>query len=93
MGKQSGKALKEMAAPGTSVQLEYDVRERDKYGRLLAYVYLPHGTMLNEEMLKKGYAQLLTMPPNVRYVKRFTAALEEAKKERRGLWADGGFSN
>jgi micrococcal nuclease len=49
--------------------------------------------MLNEEMLKKGYAQLLTMPPNVRYVKRFTAALEEAKKERRGLWADGGFSN
>lgn len=93
MGKQSAKTLKEMVPPATVVQLEYDVRERDKYGRLLAYAYLPNGMMLNEEMLKKGYAQLLTMPPNVRYVKRFTAALEEAKTNRRGLWAEGGFSN
>jgi micrococcal nuclease len=85
--------MKEIALPGTEIRLEFDVRERDKYGRLLAYAYLPSGTMINEEMLNRGYAQLLTMPPNVKHVERFKAALKESQKDGRGLWASGGFSN
>jgi micrococcal nuclease len=93
LGRQASKTMKEIALPGTEIRLEFDVRERDKYGRLLAYAYLPSGTMINEEMLNRGYAQLLTMPPNVKHVERFKAALKESQKDGRGLWASGGFSN
>jgi micrococcal nuclease len=93
LGHQASMTMKEIAKPGTEIRLEFDVRERDKYGRLLAYAYLPNGTMINEEMLSRGYAQLLTMPPNVRHVARFKAALKESQQEGRGLWASGGFNN
>jgi len=72
------------------VELEYDVTATDKYGRTLAYVYLPGGLMVNEQILRAGYAQLLTIPPNVKYVDRFTAAQKEAVAASRGLW---GFRN
>lgn len=91
MGKQAKEALKTLLPKGTELRVEYDVRKRDKYGRLLAYVYKTDGTMINEEMLRLGYAQLLTIPPNVRYVERFRKALNKAQKEQRGLWASGGF--
>jgi len=71
---------------GKHVLLEYDVEKTDKYGRTLAYVYLPDGRMANEEMLRAGYARLLTVPPNVKYVERFRAAQEEARAASRGLW-------
>lgn len=53
------------------VELEFDVQERDQYGRLLAYVYLD-GEMLNEKLLRTGYASIATYPPNVKYVNRFS---------------------
>lgn len=56
---------------GKYVTLEFDVQERDMYGRLLAYVYLD-GVMFNETLLEEGYAELATYPPNVKYVDRFT---------------------
>jgi len=68
------------------VELEYDVTATDKYGRTLAYVYLPGSIMVNERMLGAGYAQLLTVPPNVKYVDKFTAAQSEAIAGSRGLW-------
>ena len=58
---------------GKSVELEFDVQERDKYGRLLAYAYLD-GYMLNKKLLEDGYAVVSTYPPNVKYVDEFTAA-------------------
>ena len=67
------------------VRLEYDVQPKDRYGRILAYVYVGE-RMVNEELLAAGYAQLLTIPPNVRYVERFRAAANEARRARRGLW-------
>lgn len=91
MGKQAKEALKTLLPKGTELRIEYDVRKRDRYGRLLAYVYKTDGTMINEEMVRLGYAQLLTIPPNVRYVERFKKALTKAQKEERGLWASGGF--
>jgi micrococcal nuclease len=49
--------------PGEFLWIEFDARTRDKYGRLLGYLYLPGGKMLNEEIVKAGYAQLMTIPP------------------------------
>ena len=71
---------------GKKVRLEMDVEHRDKYGRLLAYVYLEDGRFVNAELLKEGYAQLLTIPPNVRYVDLFIGLQKQARENKRGLW-------
>lgn len=68
------------------VWLERDVSEFDRYGRLLRYVYLPDGRMVNEEMVKAGYAQVTTYPPDVRYKDRFLLAQQEARAKSLGLW-------
>lgn len=71
---------------GKKVRLEWDVERRDRYKRLLAYVFLEDGTFVNSELLRQGYAQLLTIPPNVKYVDRFVQMQREAREARRGLW-------
>jgi len=70
---------------GKRVRLAYDVQTRDRFGRLLAYVYVGH-RMVNADLLAGGYAQPLTIPPNVRYAERFRALAQEARRARRGLW-------
>ena len=70
---------------GKSVALEFDVQERDKYGRLLAYVYLD-GKMFNKTLLEDGYAQVATYPPNVKYVDDFLKIEKKAKEINAGLW-------
>jgi micrococcal nuclease len=92
-GRRAKETLKELLPKGTELRLEYDVQKRDKYGRLLAYVYRTDNVMVNEEMVLRGYAHIMTVPPNVRYVDRFKRALAKSQKEKRGLWASGGFSN
>lgn len=71
---------------GKAVRLEFDVQRRDRYGRLLAYVFLEDGTFVNGELLRQGYAQLLTIPPNVKYADRFVELQREAREAKRGLW-------
>lgn len=73
---------------GKRVRLEFDVQKYDKYDRLLAYVYLKDGTFVNAEIIKQGYASLMTYPPNVKYVDLFTRLYREARQNRRGLWGD-----
>ena len=70
---------------GRRVRLEYDVQTHDRYGRLLSYVYVGNA-MANEELVKRGFAQPLTIPPNVKYAERFRQLTEEARREGRGLW-------
>lgn len=70
---------------GKQVELEFDVESRDKYGRLLAYVYLD-GQMYNKMLLEKGYAKIATYPPNVKYVDDFTKIQIEARENKVGLW-------
>lgn len=76
---------------GQTVHLEFDVQQTDKYGRLLAYVYLEDGTMYNKELLEKGYAQIATYPPNVKYVDEFTQIQKQAKENKVGFWAEDVF--
>lgn len=71
---------------GKDVQLELDVRQRDRYGRLLAYVYVGE-IMVNAELVRLGYAQVMTVPPNVKHASLFLALQREAREAGRGLWA------
>lgn len=66
---------------GKTVYLEYDASTEDKYGRLLAYCYLSDGRMLQEILLSEGYANLMTVQPNVKYVERLTAAAALSHEE------------
>lgn len=68
------------------VRLEFDVQTRDQYGRLLAYLWLDDGTLFNMLILREGYAQVLTIPPNVKYSALFLACQREARNAVRGLW-------
>jgi micrococcal nuclease len=70
---------------GRQVRLELDVQERDRHGRLLAYVWVG-STMVNAELVGRGYAQVLTVPPNVRYRGLFLRLQREARESGRGLW-------
>ncbi len=75
---------------GKDVYLEFDVRTEDKYGRLLAYVFLdPNGNeMLQDILISKGFAQLDTVPPNVKYEQRFYKLQMEARQNEAGIWSD-----
>ena len=72
---------------GQKVQLEYDVETRDKYGRLLAYLYLEDGTFVNAEIIKAGYAEVMVIPPNMKYSRQFHLWENEAREQKNGLWA------
>ncbi|MCX5706313.1 MAG: thermonuclease family protein [Candidatus Omnitrophica bacterium] len=72
---------------GKRVSLEFDVEGQDRYGRLLAYVYLKDGTFVNAEIVKQGYASLMTIPPNVKYADTFVKLYREAREGGKGLWA------
>lgn len=76
----------EQRLEGRRATLRFDVEQKDDYGRVLAYVYLPDGTFFNEELLERGYAQVATFPPNVRHRERFEEAQREAREAERGLW-------
>jgi len=71
---------------GKRVSLEFDVEKYDKYDRLLAYVYLKDGTFVNAEIVKQGFANLMTIPPNVKYADFFLKLYQEARENNRGLW-------
>jgi hypothetical protein len=68
------------------VALEFDVERIDPYNRFLAYIYLRDGTMFNAALVRAGYAQVATFPPNVKHTERFLAAQQQARAARCGLW-------
>ena len=72
---------------GTAVYVERDVEARDQYGRLLAYVYrAADGLFVNLEIVRLGYAQPLTIPPNVAHADAFVEAARAAEAADAGLW-------
>lgn len=85
LGRQAYEFTKNLVE-GKRVSLEFDVEKYDKYGRILAYVYLKDGTFLNAKIIEAGYASLMTIPPNVKYAQSFLNLYQEARKNRRGLW-------
>lgn len=103
-GREASEFTKAQLA-GKDVFLETDIQQRDKYGRLLAYVWLKaprefteegdavlpsdneiRANMFNARLLLEGYAQVMTIPPNVKYADHFAAYQREARENNRGLW-------
>jgi micrococcal nuclease len=72
-------------ALGRQVELETDVERRDRFGRLLAYLWLGD-RLVNETLVVEGYAVAGTYPPNVRYQQRLDAAQHRARTGQGGLW-------
>ena len=100
MGEKASRFTKKLVE-GKKVRLEYDVEGKDRYGRLLAYIYVPTSDLkdvegyknltrlevfLNAELVKQGYAQIYTFPPNVKYQELFLKLQKEARDNKRGLW-------
>ena len=85
-GQEASAYAKGLMPLGTRVRYRVGVEERDRYGRLLAYVWLPDGRMLNEVMIDEGYAQPLTIPPNVEFADAFRAGARAARQAGLGLW-------
>jgi len=83
-GKEASEKNRELIE-GKTVRLEKDVSEKDKYGRLLRYVYVDD-MFINEYLLSQGYAKISTFPPDVRYVELFLAAESQAREKNLGLW-------
>jgi micrococcal nuclease len=88
MGKRATAYVESIVKRGDLITIELDVQERDRYGRLLCYVYLSNGKMLNEEIVKAGYANVMSIPPDVKYEDRFLKAYQDARERKIGLWME-----
>lgn len=72
------------------VKIEFDVQQRDRYGRILAYLWDKNGRMINYLMIRDGYAMVYTVPPNVKYVETLLEAQRIAQREGKGIWGENG---
>lgn len=87
-GKEASAHLDELVPAGTPVRLERDVEVRDRYDRLLAYLYrASDGLFVNLAMVTDGYAQQYTFPPNVAHTEAFGRAERQARADGTGLWS------
>jgi micrococcal nuclease len=84
-GGRAAHAVNRHLVEGKRVRLELDVQARDRHGRLLAYVWVG-ATMINAELVRLGYAQVMTVPPNVRHQALFVRLQRDAREAGRGLW-------
>lgn len=90
-GAEASNRLKALLPEGTDVRLVRDVEARDRYKRLLAYVYrVDDGLFVNLTMAEEGYATTLTYPPNIAHADEFVAAVASARRRNLGLWDECG---
>ncbi|MFV0391817.1 MAG: thermonuclease family protein [Paludibacteraceae bacterium] len=68
------------------VRLEFDVQKKDQYDRTLAYIWLENGVMLNDYIVRQGFAVVSTYPPNVKYQTRFVKSERFAREKKVGMW-------
>lgn len=86
-GRKASAATAALLPDATPVRLERDVEERDRYGRLLAYVFrASDGLFVNHELVRTGFAASYPYPPNVSYADDFRDAADAARAAGVGLW-------
>ncbi len=85
-GKDVSDYMKGMLSEGSILYLEFDVDKYDKYDRVLAYAYFEDGEMVQEHLLKKGFARVMTIEPNVAHSERFVELEQEAMNQGVGMW-------
>ena len=87
-GREASAFLTDLLPRGTGVRLVGDVEARDVYDRTLAYAYrLPDGLFVNADLVRQGYARVLTIPPNVAHTDELVVLAEQAREAGRGLWS------
>jgi micrococcal nuclease len=86
-GREASAYAKALLPAGTPVRYRLGTEPRDRYGRALIYLFLRDGRHVNELLARNGYAQPLTIAPNVDYAQRFRALSREARRAGRGLWS------
>ncbi|HEX6654054.1 MAG TPA: thermonuclease family protein [Thermoleophilaceae bacterium] len=91
-GREASAFVERTVPLASDVRYRLGVDERDRYGRALAYVWLPDGRFLNRMLVARGYAQPLTVPPNVEYEDLFVRVARRAREAGRGLWGRPGCS-
>jgi micrococcal nuclease len=89
-GRRASEFVERTLPLGTNVSYRLGTEERDRYGRALGYVYFGRGRFLNLLLVRSGYAQVLTIPPNVEFAERFSRAARRARAAGRGLWGRPG---
>lgn len=86
-GREASEHTADLLPPGTAVRLERDVEARDRYDRLLAYVYRSSdGLLVNQDLVAGGYAEASSYPPNTARDADFAAAQADARRRRAGFW-------
>jgi len=87
-GREASAFLTGLLPRGTGVRLVGDVEPRDFYDRTLAYAYrLPDGLFVNADLVRQGFARVLTIPPNVAHTDELLALDRQAREAGRGLWS------
>jgi micrococcal nuclease len=84
-GKEATAYLKKQVL-GKRVRLEYDIRRYDQYRRTLAYIHLENGRFINADLVRNGYAVVMTVSPNVKYADKFILYQQQARNKKQGLW-------
>jgi micrococcal nuclease len=85
---KAASAANKRLVEGQEVRLVGDAEARDRYGRTLAYVYrASDGLFVNAELVRRGYAKPLTIPPNVAHAVELRRLAATARREGRGLWS------
>lgn len=90
-GEAARRWLKE-ALDGKKVRLETGVTSRDKYGRLLAHLFLDDGGHINLELVEQGLAIANIHPPELKYTQSLLQAQQRAEQAGRGIWGDPGYT-
>ena len=86
-GPEATRRLTELLPPGSEVVVERDVEPRDDYGRLLLYVHrFPDGLFVNADLVRRGFARPLSIPPNTTFTREFSEIAHRAETEKIGLW-------
>jgi micrococcal nuclease len=83
---RAASAFAKRTLDGRRVRWRYDTERRDRYDRALVYLWLADGRFFNSMLVREGYAQPLTIPPNVEFADRFVADARAARRANRGLW-------
>jgi micrococcal nuclease len=87
-GKEASSFSRERLT-GKKVYMFQDTGDKDRYGRLLRYIFVENEpTMFNETLLIEGYANTMTVPPNVMFSEKFVQLEREARESDKGLWGD-----
>ncbi len=87
LGPEASAFIHSVLKPQTQVRVQRDVEARDRYRRLLVYLYLMDGTFVNQELLRLGFARTLSIAPNTAFTAKFASIETAARENQIGLWS------